>query len=196
MSYFQVKLIVLNWLACLRRMKKPGYISPPKRSSKYKKDYKDNNLTISSQISNYTNYVNLNRQVLTSMIETENDLIQMNLIDCNCIKCNQKNQAYLNQVYPQSSHTIEEGYDDMAAQFNISSNGQSHKKSVSKEIGAILGELKFITNRMRKEDELSDIIQDWRFAGMVMDRLCLLVFTAFTTISTAICLSSAPHLIV
>ena len=183
MSYFQVKLIVLNWLACLLRMKKPGYISPPKRSSKYKKDYKDNNLTISSQISNYTNYVNLNRQVLTSMIETENDL-------------NQKNQAYLNQVYPQSSHTIEEGYDDMAAQFNISSNGQSHKKSVSKEIGAILGELKFITNRMRKEDELSDIIQDWRFAGMVMDRLCLLVFTAFTTISTAICLSSAPHLIV
>ena len=65
-----------------------------------------------------------------------------------------------------------------------------------KEIREILRELRFITNRMRKEDELQEIVQDWKFAGMVMDRLCLIVFTAFTIISTVVCLSSAPHLIV
>lgn len=64
------------------------------------------------------------------------------------------------------------------------------------EIGTIIKELRFITNRMRKEDEIQDIIQEWKFAGMVIDRMCLFLFTAFTIISTVICLSSAPHLIV
>uniref|UniRef100_T1K349 Uncharacterized protein n=1 Tax=Tetranychus urticae TaxID=32264 RepID=T1K349_TETUR len=76
------------------------------------------------------------------------------------------------------------------------SSSATHSLTQSSDISAILKELRFITNRIRKEDEIQDIIQDWKFAGMVMDRLCLIVFTAFTIISTVICLSSAPHLIV
>ncbi|XP_074603788.1 neuronal acetylcholine receptor subunit alpha-7-like isoform X2 [Brevipalpus obovatus] len=68
--------------------------------------------------------------------------------------------------------------------------------SLVNEINSIIREMCFITNRMRKDDEIQDIIQEWKFAGMVIDRLCLILFTAFTIISTVICLAQAPHLLV
>lgn len=63
-----------------------------------------------------------------------------------------------------------------------------------REISAILRELRFITNRMRKEDEIEEIIGEWKFAAMVMDRLCLIVFSSFTAISTAACLIPPANL--
>lgn len=71
-----------------------------------------------------------------------------------------------------------------------------HSCNVGRDISGCLRELKYITNRMRKNDELENIVQDWKFAAMVMDRLCFYGFTAFTIISTFVCLSSAPQLIV
>ena len=59
----------------------------------------------------------------------------------------------------------------------------------------ILKELKFITNRMKIHDEELDIISDWKFAAMVIDRFCLITFTAFTVITTIAVLLSAPHII-
>lgn len=66
----------------------------------------------------------------------------------------------------------------------------------SEEISAILQEMKFLTNRLRREDEVGDIVNEWRGAAMVIDRLCLILFTAFTIMSTLICITSAPHLVV
>ncbi|XP_015791951.1 neuronal acetylcholine receptor subunit alpha-7-like [Tetranychus urticae] len=63
-----------------------------------------------------------------------------------------------------------------------------------REINAILREIRFITNRMRKEDEIEEIIGEWKFAAMVMDRLCLIVFSSFTAISTAACLIPPANL--
>jgi len=74
--------------------------------------------------------------------------------------------------------------------------GSGHRCKVGKDIKSCLRELKYITNRMRKNDELEEIVQDWKFAAMVLDRLCFYGFTAFTIISTFVCLSSAPQLIV
>ena len=56
--------------------------------------------------------------------------------------------------------------------------------------------MKFITDRLRKEDETKEIIAEWRYAATVLDRLCLIMFTFFTTLSLAVCLLSAPQLIV
>lgn len=66
----------------------------------------------------------------------------------------------------------------------------------SEEINAILQEMKFLTNRLRREDEVGDIVNEWRGAAMVIDRLCLILFTAFTIVSTLVCITSAPHLVV
>lgn len=44
-------------------------------------------------------------------------------------------------------------------------SGCSHK-----DLHYILKELQFITNRMRKADEEAELISDWKFAAMVVDR--------------------------
>lgn len=67
--------------------------------------------------------------------------------------------------------------------------------AVQRELSAILRELRYITGRMRREDRVNDIIAEWKYAAMVVDRVCLIVFTAFTVLSTCICLFSAPHLL-
>lgn len=72
-----------------------------------------------------------------------------------------------------------------------SMSGCSHK-----DLHFILKELQFITNRMKKRDEEADLISDWKFAAMVVDRFCLIVFTLFTIIATVTVLLSAPHIIV
>lgn len=68
--------------------------------------------------------------------------------------------------------------------------------TATRELQAILRELQFITGRMRKSDEEADIISDWKFAAMVVDRFCLIIFTMFTVIATVAVLLSAPHIIV
>ena len=68
--------------------------------------------------------------------------------------------------------------------------------TANRELQCILKELKFITNRMKIHDEELEIISDWKFAAMVIDRFCLITFTAFTVITTVAVLLSAPHIIV
>lgn len=64
------------------------------------------------------------------------------------------------------------------------------------ELALILKEIRFITDQLRKEDVAADITRDWKFAAMVVDRLCLIIFTLFTIIATLAVLFSAPHIIV
>lgn len=65
-----------------------------------------------------------------------------------------------------------------------------------RDLQNILRELQFITNRMKKADEEAEVISDWKFAAMVVDRFCLIIFTMFTIIATVAVLLSAPHIIV
>ncbi|XP_065165087.1 neuronal acetylcholine receptor subunit alpha-7 isoform X1 [Atheta coriaria] len=65
-----------------------------------------------------------------------------------------------------------------------------------RDLQHILRELQFITNRMKKADEEAEVISDWKFAAMVVDRFCLIIFTLFTIIATVAVLLSAPHIIV
>ncbi|XP_057342180.1 acetylcholine receptor subunit alpha-type acr-16-like isoform X2 [Microplitis mediator] len=64
------------------------------------------------------------------------------------------------------------------------------------ELKNILSELQFITKRMKKADWEAEVISDWKFAAMAVDRLCLIVFSLFTVIATIAVLLSAPHIIV
>ena len=65
-----------------------------------------------------------------------------------------------------------------------------------RELSMILKELRVITDKLRKEDEAAEVTNDWKFAAMVVDRLCLIIFTLFTVIATIAVLFSAPHIIV
>ncbi|XP_013789585.2 neuronal acetylcholine receptor subunit alpha-7-like [Limulus polyphemus] len=82
--------------------------------------------------------------------------------------------------------------------FHVSSNDDSgaiHSCiATQKEISAIIRELRYITNHLRDDDDANEIIAEWKFAAMVIDRVCLIMFTIFTVVSTFLCLFSAPHL--
>ena len=69
-------------------------------------------------------------------------------------------------------------------------------KGMQEELLTILKELRFITDRMKEADENDAVINDWKFAAMVVDRLCLYIFTLFTVLATVVILCRAPHIIV
>lgn len=57
----------------------------------------------------------------------------------------------------------------------------------------IYNELKFIVDRMKQKQREKDIEDDWKFAAMVVDRLCLISFSGFLVISTCGIFFSAPN---
>lgn len=59
----------------------------------------------------------------------------------------------------------------------------------------IYSEVKFIAKRMEREDEIQDAKNDWRFAAMVVDRLCLILFTGLIILSTCGIFFAAPYLV-
>lgn len=65
-----------------------------------------------------------------------------------------------------------------------------------RELSLILKELRVITDKLRKDEEDEEVTNDWKFAAMVIDRMCLYIFTFFTVAATIAVLMSAPHVIV
>lgn len=53
-----------------------------------------------------------------------------------------------------------------------------------------------ITDQLKSEELNTKVTNDWKFAAMVIDRMCLIIFTLFTIIATITVLLSAPHIIV
>ena len=78
---------------------------------------------------------------------------------------------------------------------NVSS-AATYPSGVPRELSLILKEIKVITDKIRDDEESTAIESDWKFAAMVLDRLCLITFTLFTIIATLAVLAAAPHVIV
>ena len=74
--------------------------------------------------------------------------------------------------------------------------GSLFPPGIHRELSLILKEIKIITDKLRDDDEAGSIENDWKFAAMVLDRLCLITFTLFTIIATFAVLAAAPHVIV
>ena len=71
--------------------------------------------------------------------------------------------------------------------------GNSGLIVVRQELLAILGELRFITSKMKDDVRNNDETNDWKFAAMVIDRLCFWIFSAYLVLTTAVIFLS-PHL--
>lgn len=59
----------------------------------------------------------------------------------------------------------------------------------------IQAELEFLTQRTESTDAMESQRNDWKFASMVIDRLCLISFSIFIILTTCGVLFSAPHLV-
>ena len=61
------------------------------------------------------------------------------------------------------------------------------------ELRTIISELRVLTSHIKGEEEEDDISQDWKFSAMVIDRLCLVLFSMMTIILSYITLFSAKN---
>lgn len=77
-----------------------------------------------------------------------------------------------------------------------SATPSSFPPGVHRELNLILKEIRVITDKIRDDEDTAAIENDWKFAAMVLDRLCLITFTLFTIVATVAVLLSAPHIIV
>jgi len=73
--------------------------------------------------------------------------------------------------------------------------GPSTTTTATMALAAILGELRLLTANMRKKEDYDTQCEDWKFAAMVVDRVCLILFSVFTVVSTFAIIFSAPHVI-
>ena len=62
------------------------------------------------------------------------------------------------------------------------------------DLNAILREIRKITAKCKREDEDLELRGEWRFAAMVLDRLCLWICVTLTVLSTTAIMFSAPTL--
>ncbi|XP_078614780.1 neuronal acetylcholine receptor subunit alpha-7-like [Branchiostoma floridae x Branchiostoma japonicum] len=65
----------------------------------------------------------------------------------------------------------------------------------SAETQQILKELRYIANHFRDKNEDDKAANEWRYAAMTVDRLCLFIFAIFTMVTTGTILLSAPHIL-
>ena len=64
---------------------------------------------------------------------------------------------------------------------------------LQKELSFVRKEIKVITDKIKEEDEAEAVEGDWKFSAMVIDCICLIVYTLFTMIATVVVLWTAPH---
>ena len=69
-------------------------------------------------------------------------------------------------------------------------------RGMEKELISIRKELTVIANKIREDENVRQVESEWKFAAMVMDRLCLIIFTTFTIALFAALLILAPKIIV
>uniref|UniRef100_A0A3B3HX37 Neuronal acetylcholine receptor subunit alpha-7 n=2 Tax=Oryzias latipes TaxID=8090 RepID=A0A3B3HX37_ORYLA len=63
------------------------------------------------------------------------------------------------------------------------------------QLQAILEEVRYMADRFREQDEAESVANQWKFAGAVIDRLCLVAFSVFNIICTISILMSAPNFV-
>lgn len=244
----KMKKIILQWLAFILNVKRPGAVKPPDRSNRFtSKIYTINGdgipivtTSLSSPPSpnhgtclNQCPYHKVNQPFINHHHhQSHNQEFYQSLpYQCqNCFTLNNGNNSSLpNLTYPRQQHQIcpccrkaysvngdcldeVEGlrcfHDKIGSlerpempfpqsyQLSRSTKHSTNCSCHGKQLDDILNEIQYMTNRIRKEDQVVEILDDWKFAAIVIDRLCFVMFSTFSIISSSICFMSAPHLIV
>ncbi|XP_055589543.1 CHRNA7-FAM7A fusion protein-like [Uranotaenia lowii] len=185
-----VRIIFLYWLPCILRMSRPG------RSLSM--EYPPTPTSDSSERKTHIHDVELkersSKSLLANVLDIDDDFRH------NCRPLTPGGTLPHNPTYFRTVYSSDDG-----SMGPIGSNRMPDAiapphtcftSSADYELALILKEIRFITDQIRKEDEDSDVAKDWKFAAMVVDRLCLIIFTFFTIVATIAVLFSAPHIIV
>jgi hypothetical protein len=90
----------------------------------------------------------------------------------------QQNTVYLKREPTNHPATCENCGDTL-------NNCKSDSYPFKKNLHAILKELRQLTKKIKDDDEDGEKELNWKFAAMVIDRLCMWIFTVATVVSTA-----------
>ncbi|XP_076237556.1 nicotinic acetylcholine receptor alpha6 [Calliopsis andreniformis] len=161
-----IKMVFLQWLPWMLCMNRPG------------KKIKKKNLLSSNRMKDIELKERSSKSLLANVLDIDDDFRHRNNA------ANTPGSGFGTPISTGRPTTVE----DTSAALPL--NG------MQEELHTILKELRFITDRMKKADESDETISDWKFAAMVVDRLCLYVFTLFTIFATIVILLRAPHIIV
>ncbi|XP_076177262.1 nicotinic acetylcholine receptor alpha6 isoform X2 [Ptiloglossa arizonensis] len=165
-----IKTIFLQWLPYCLRMSRPG-----KKSTK-------KNILISNRMKDMELQERSSKSLLANVLDIDDDFRHRN-------SGANPPSAYIRSTFSTPISTGRPAtVEDTTASLPLS--------GMQEELHMILKELRFITDRMKKADESDDVISDWKFAAMVVDRLCLYIFSLFTVLATIVILYRAPHIIV
>lgn len=76
-----------------------------------------------------------------------------------------------------------------------SSQAAGPPSSTSEELVKLLGEVRFIAKHFQKQNMDVTVCNDWKFAALVIDRLCLVAFSVLTILCTVGILMLAPSFV-
>lgn len=79
------------------------------------------------------------------------------------------------------------------ASVSSTSSSSSDMLSLKVELSSILKEIRSITRKMASDDEEAEMALEWKFAAMVLDKLCLYLFLILTVGSTVGLLFTNPN---
>ncbi|KAG5675725.1 hypothetical protein PVAND_005605 [Polypedilum vanderplanki] len=187
-----VKIVFLYWLPCILRMNRPERVAmeyPPTPTS-------DASERKATNIQDVELRERSSKSLLANVLDIDDDFRH------NCRPLTpggtlpHSNPPYFRTVYRHDDNCSIGTIGGTRMPDAIAPHACSFTSSADYELALILKEIRFITDQIRKEDDESGVAKDWKYAAMVVDRLCLIIFTFFTIVATIAVLMSAPHIIV
>ncbi|KAJ9576123.1 hypothetical protein L9F63_007010, partial [Diploptera punctata] len=169
-----IKTIFLHWLPCILRMSRPGSDTDSSRKSLQMRE-----LELKERSS---------KSLLANVLDIDDDFRHHG-------GTLQTSSAVSATGFLRGAHAHHEDGGGGGGTLLHGGGSGSSCLGPHRELTLILKELRVITDKLRKEDEAAEVTNDWKFAAMVVDRLCLIIFTLFTVIATIAVLFSAPHII-
>lgn len=73
-------------------------------------------------------------------------------------------------------------------------NNKTDVNLLRKNLGAILKEIRLITQKLKDDEDDESKSLNWKFAAMVIDRLCMVTFSFATLISTILILFTSENI--
>merc|ERR1719336_1012349 len=182
-----VAMVFLQWLPWALKMARPGEKITRKTIMMAKK-MKELDIKETSSKSLLSNVLDMDDDFRRSTLPR---ILPVSTPHPSHVTPSQNNQGIL-----RSMGNLSNSSSDQSRGADTVGGGGGQYSPIHRELGAILKEIRVITDKIR-DDEVSGAAEaDWKFAAMVLDRLCLFFFSAFTLVATVAVLAVAPHIIV
>ncbi|CAF0709115.1 unnamed protein product [Brachionus calyciflorus] len=192
-----IDLVICRFLAKILRMKRPN----EEKKSKNKSYNLESELNDNCSKSLLANVLDINDD-FGVVGGKSNSLINRNINSRFYLKQQNSNSSNNNNVYltnnqvglkRDNSNMSSSGADNFLYE-SSSINNKADINTVRKNLGAILKEIRVITQKLKDDEEDETKSLNWKFAAMVIDRLCLVVFSIATVLSTVLILFTSKNI--